>query len=180
MIPRPYDAVAGAFEDPAINEALELTVHYAWLCRLTAEMDADAQADVKRALQIVQHTAMFQALRTRLETRAASEGKQADEDYPLTRDQGDISRTLTAVFLLKKVQLSSPETILADLASAGEKFSALAGYLQSNVAVAGAEYSVVKIMGYAEDGRPIVTDDAVKVDKPDTLSTFITDAKLSR
>jgi len=153
--PFPPEGVAGAAVDPAESEALNLYRNYAWLARLADEMDAAADLDLKRVMQIVGHARQYRRWYDALAARGVA-----------ARDQ------VEGTFAVKKCTWLSRAAMVADLATIYSAAGTLSDWIETNEAGYKTGYStniVLDAAGNLSD-TPIVA--AKSLDMATQLATF--------
>ena len=168
-LPRPYNGVAGAVNDPAESEAQNLFTQYAWVYRLATEMNAEAQLDVKRAFQIALHTRKFRAWYDALQVRAARETLSADPDYPTVRPAGEILDIIRGMFESRKARWPTKAAMVADLVELRTDCGTLYDWMEANQAEYKTAFSTNRVVNAAGD----MTDDPIKIAKPAAFATRI-------
>ena len=114
--PYPYEAVAGRAVDPAEAEAINLYRQYGWLARLSEEMNAAANLDLKKTMQIVRHARQYRRWYDALQLRGAT-----------ARDQ------IEGFLLVKKCRWATRVEMAADLLAIYDGALTLADGLDANV-----------------------------------------------
>ena len=156
VAPFPYEGVAGATADPAESEAANLYRHYSWLARLADEMNDEAELDLKRAMQIVFHCRQFVHGFDVLQTTHTD---RLDE----------VAGVVLGTFAAKKCVWASEAEMEDDLASIQAAALDLADWIEANASEYKQGYSINK-----EIAPGVMTDEPIKVDKPEELATRLT------
>lgn len=157
--PFPYEAVSGAVLDAAEGEAMALYRQFAWVARLSDEMNTEAELDLKRTMQLVFHARSLRRFHEMLQARINS-----------THTPAQIADVIEGVFAAKKCRWASRSAMNADLAALYTNSGALADWIEANAADYKQGYSVNK-----EISPGVMTDEPIKVSKPSGLASRLTD-----
>ena len=155
--PFPYEGVAGASTDPAESEALNLYRQYTWVARLLSEMDAEAEIDLKRVMQIVFHCRKFRSWRDELQARIGG-----------THTAQQILDVIEGVFAAKKCRWATRNAMQQDLLDIYTDAGTLADWIDTNAPEYKDGFSTNVVLA---DG--VMTDVPVKRAKPPALATRI-------
>lgn len=158
--PFPYEAVAGAVVDPAENEALNLYRQYAWVARLLDEMNAEAELDLKRTMQLVFHCRKFRECLDTLQAHVTAG----------THTPARIGDVIRGVFGAKKCAWATLAGMNADLAAIYNAAGAAADWIEANAGGYKRGYSVNR-----EISPGVMTDDPIKIVKPAGVATRVAD-----
>jgi hypothetical protein len=155
--PFPYESVAEARTDPAEAEAMNLYRQYAWIARLSDEMNNETVVDLKRTMQIVFHCRQFRRWYDVLQARI---GKSHTAQL--------IADVIESVFATKKCRWLTRLVLQQDLSNIYAEAGALADWIEANAAEYKQGYSVNK-----EVSPGVMTDEPIKRFKSEDIATRI-------
>jgi len=155
--PFPPEAVAGTAVDPAESEASNLFAQYAWLARLSDEMTADPDLNLKRVMQLVLHARKFRQWHQALQARGAG-----------------VADRIAAVFALKKCEWPTKAAMSAELATINTDANSLADWIELNAPGYKQGFATVKVAAMDAEGAPVLTDEAMTTAKPAAAAVQLT------
>ena len=158
--PFPYEAVAGTVTDAAESDAANLYRQYAWIARLLDEMNAEAELDLKKTMQLVFYARQLRARHEALQARVTAG----------THTQAQIGDIVQGVFLAKKCSWASRAAMNADLTAIYNAAGVVADWIEANARGYKQGYSVNR-----EISPGVMTDDPIKIVKPAGVATRVAD-----